>query len=104
MKAAQISASRNTSHLCNASSNKRNSNCNAEVVDTHCFLAYSQTEIDTWAIIFNEHWGLGLDIANLICLRDGTHTKKKNNLSEGVSSCLTGNLREFLSAQTSFPS
>lgn len=40
VKAAQISASRNTSHPCNANNSKRNPSFNADVAHTHCFLVF----------------------------------------------------------------
>ena len=40
VKVVQISASRNTSHPCNANNSKRNPNFNADVAHTHCFLVF----------------------------------------------------------------
>lgn len=39
VKAAQISASKNTSYPCDANNSKRNPSFKADVADTHCFFA-----------------------------------------------------------------
>ena len=87
VKASQISASRNTSHPCSASNDRRNPNFNADVVVLIASLPTS-TETEIWYLghhfflCTDEHWAFCLETVKLICLQNGTREKKKNNWRE----------------------